>query len=356
MLSLLNQCAASPEFADRARLRQLLLGEAASLGEAAVEAGHRFAQLQAAARHSPALAAQNRYFGLDHAVRVAQLATRLDEENLAELGESLTAIGKGLRLVRSSIVESDEAHLDRVQATLLSATESLPRTNDMAAASSSETAPDRFKAFIGVPLDGVNNVALSVPTPAAYDHPDRAALQALGRILSTEFLHREVREKGGAYGGGASHSLDGALNFYSYRDPHLQATIDTFASSMKWCQEEEHITDSRLDQALLSIFASIDAPRHPSAQGQLHFLAGISPDLQRQHRHRLLSLTPSKVVEVAKKYLSNFDVATASIAVVGSDAEMERLRADPAWQVTSLAALSKSPSSPSDRTPSNTAI
>ncbi len=37
------------------------------------------------------------------------------------------------------------------------------------------------------------------------------------------YLHKEIREKGGAYGSGCKYSADGYLAFYSYRDPnHLQ--------------------------------------------------------------------------------------------------------------------------------------
>ena len=34
-----------------------------------------------------------------------------------------------------------------------------------------------------------------------YAHADAAPLLLLGQVLSTCYLHREIREKGGAYGG-----------------------------------------------------------------------------------------------------------------------------------------------------------
>ena len=36
----------------------------------------------------------------------------------------------------------------------------------------------------------------------AYTHPDAAPLRVLSRLLSSKYLHVEIREKGGAYGGG----------------------------------------------------------------------------------------------------------------------------------------------------------
>lgn len=60
-------------------------------------------------------------------------------------------------------------------------------------------------------------------------HVDSAPLLVLAAILSNNYLHREVREKGGAYGSGCSIQLKrGLLNLWSYRDPNILKTIDTY--------------------------------------------------------------------------------------------------------------------------------
>lgn len=43
------------------------------------------------------------------------------------------------------------------------------------------------------------------------------SLRVLARVMTTKFLHGEIREKGGAYGGGAKLNFDGVFTFYSYR-------------------------------------------------------------------------------------------------------------------------------------------
>ena len=45
--------------------------------------------------------------------------------------------------------------------------------------------------------------------------------------MSNDALHKEIREKGGAYGGGCR-SGDGVINFFSYRDPNLHKTLNAF--------------------------------------------------------------------------------------------------------------------------------
>ena len=52
-------------------------------------------------------------------------------------------------------------------------------------------------------------------------------LKLLSEILSSCYLHREIREKGGAYGGGASQN-SGAFTMSSYYDPNSSKTIDAF--------------------------------------------------------------------------------------------------------------------------------
>ena len=68
-----------------------------------------------------------------------------------------------------------------------------------------------------------------------YTHEDAAALLLLGQALSTCFLHRAIREKGGAYGGGAAANVQGGVfSFTSYRDPRTLETLDTFQAAAKW--------------------------------------------------------------------------------------------------------------------------
>jgi len=53
--------------------------------------------------------------------------------------------------------------------------------------------------------------------------------------MSTHYLHPEIREKNGAYGGGAVYSgLDGTFSFYSYRDPKPLNSSEVFKKSVEW--------------------------------------------------------------------------------------------------------------------------
>ena len=60
------------------------------------------------------------------------------------------------------------------------------------------------KTFISTPFP-VHYCGLALPT-VPYSHEDSAPLRILAKLLTSKLLLPEVREKGGAYGGGATSS------------------------------------------------------------------------------------------------------------------------------------------------------
>ena len=88
----------------------------------------------------------------------------------------------------------------------------------------------------------VNFCARAYPT-VPVEHPDAAPLTVLGGVMRNGFLHRAIREQGGAYGGGASQDSGiAAFRFYSYRDPRLAETLQDFDASISWMLESTHDT------------------------------------------------------------------------------------------------------------------
>lgn len=102
----------------------------------------------------------------------------------------------------------------------------------------------------------------------------------LSSLLTTHYLHKEIREKNGAYGGGARYGgLNGIFSFYSYRDPRTLETLDTFKKSIEWIKHRE-FTDQELTESKLSIFQGIDAPLSVSEEGMLEFVHGVSDEMR----------------------------------------------------------------------------
>lgn len=161
----------------------------------------------------------------------------------------------------------------------------------------------------------VNFCAKAYPTVAA-DHPDAAPLTVLAGVLRNGFLHRSIREQGGAYGGGASQDSNiGAFRFYSYRDPRLAETLADFDASIDWILNTE-LAGNDIEQAILGVISSIDKPASPAGEAKQTFQAelfGRTREKRELFRQRVLEVTAADLKRVAAHYLQK---DKASVAVV----------------------------------------
>lgn len=164
-------------------------------------------------------------------------------------------------------------------------------------------APPRDQAWITTTQ--VNFCAAAFPT-VAEDHPDSAPLSVLGGVLRNGFLHKVLREQGGAYGGGASHdNSNGVFRFHSYRDPGLMRTFDAFRASVDWVVDSD-IGFGLVEEAVLGLIAGIDAPGSPAGtarQAFHHALCGRTPEHRRRFRASILKVSVDDIKRVASTYL-----------------------------------------------------
>jgi Zn-dependent M16 (insulinase) family peptidase len=166
----------------------------------------------------------------------------------------------------------------------------------------------------------VNFCAKSYPTVSA-GHPDAAPLTVLGGFLRNGFLHRAIREQGGAYGAGATQdSSSASFRFYSYRDPRIEGTLDDFDASVRWMIETT-LTDEALEEAILGVISSLDKPASPAGEAkQAHHneVHGRTEEQRLAFRQAILKITTDDLVRVTKDYLSP---EKASIAVVSNETQ-----------------------------------
>ena len=160
----------------------------------------------------------------------------------------------------------------------------------------------------------VNYCVKSYPTVAVW-HADAAPLMVLGMYIHDNFLHRAIREQGGAYGGGAHYDGNsGTFRFYSYHDPRLLETLSDFDRALQWIEEAKH-EKSHLDEAILSIIRQLDRPTTPAGDAKTSFIAqlyGRTPSQRQQFRQRLLAVSLEDLKRVTSIYLQP---AWADIAV-----------------------------------------
>ncbi|GMM48162.1 Cym1 protein [Pichia kluyveri] len=188
--------------------------------------------------------------------------------------------------------------------------------------------------FVKIPSHvGFSSAALNT---ASYSSKDSASLQILSQLLSFRYLHSEIREKGGAYGGGASlDALNGVFSFYSYRDPKPFNSLNVYDKSVLNNSiniKNEKITEEDLEQAKLTIFQRIEAPKSVRDDGMSLFNYDIDDELKQERRYELLDATLEDVLEVSDKYFK--DDTIKSRVVIGHDTEDIKDSSD--WVINEL--------------------
>ena len=94
----------------------------------------------------------------------------------------------------------------------------------------------------------------------------RSDRKALARVMSYEYLWHNIREVGGAYGTGML-SSDGVEYLYTYRDPHVKESYDTFAKGPAELAAREY-TEKDLNDFIVGTVAKLDTPRKPRAEAR----------------------------------------------------------------------------------------
>ena len=159
-----------------------------------------------------------------------------------------------------------------------------------------------MKTYFAVPTQ-VNYVTGIIPT-VSYTHEDCGALRVASKLLSLNYLHNEIRERGGAYGGGCTQNKN-LFAFFSYRDPNTIETIDTFKQSIDWILDDNNVTQKDINECLLNLFGGIDSPKSCFEKYDQEFLQNMNEDIRQKHRHELLSVNKTKLRDVVEKYLYN---------------------------------------------------
>lgn len=139
-----------------------------------------------------------------------------------------------------------------------------------------------------------------------YIHQDTPALSAAAKIFDNVTLHPLIREKGGAYGGGANNNAThGTFSFYAYRDPNIASTFEAFEQAMQTV-EKGAFTDADLEEAKLEILQDLDDPISPGSRAYVAYSwhrNGKSLEIRQTYRDRLLSLTCEQVSKAVIAHL-----------------------------------------------------
>jgi len=300
------------------RLKEIIAEITTRLESSLAGLGFQFALLRAHSKISSEGAVNDRLQGIGMLHTMRRLA-KLDEKDLGELVHRLDQVrrrlfnGSTLRIV----VTCEEGMIRPLEELLLGLVAALPADGDGAPAEAPPPLEHEPEARIA-PVPVAFNVRFF--KTVRYTHPDAPALLVLANYMRDTFLHRELREKGGAYGGFAQAGVgSGTFYFGSYRDPNIVRTYDVFEQATRWVTEGE-IEAEAIKEAILGACRDVDPLESPDIKGRreaTNRVTGFNREAREQFKKRLLQVTGDDLKRVAGTYF--LEKPAVQTTVAGAD-------------------------------------
>ena len=327
-------------------IRELLQSAASGGIDTIAESGHAYARRFAEAGVTPHGRLMEQTGGITQIANISALASSSDLEGrtATELVRALKAIQslltRNLSNMRIALTCGPEATATNraaaekfLDGTFSSTSGANPGTLtlDLPTRNWEQSLTRNSKTFFPLPYQ-VYYSGLALPT-VPYTDPSGAALAVLAQLLTHKHLHREIRERGGAYGGGAySRGLDGVFGFYSYRDPDPENTLRVVEQVGRWAADRAW-TAQELEEAKLSVFQGLDAPRSVSGEGMTRFVSRVTQEMQQARRELLLDVSAEQVRGATERFLVQ-GVRDANVALLGE--QKGSFGGEKGWRVEDL--------------------
>lgn len=326
-------------FDELPRIRELIAQARARSESSVTGSGHSLAMTAASSGTSPGAKLAHQWGGMEGIRQIKQLDSHLDShlENGHQLqGNELSGLAEQLAEIHQLVLTAPREFL------VVGEAEKFADYHQAIQQRFTQEANPLFSAFSQPEIHQqvaelwktstqVNFCAKSYPTVPS-GHPDAAALTVLGGFLRNGYLHRAIREQGGAYGGGAGQDNNiAAFRFYSYRDPRIDGTLNDFDQSLIWLQDEKHEW-SQVEQAILGVISSIDKPGSPAGEAKQTFhaeLYGRTREVRELFRNQVKAVTLADLQRVAACYLTADKVSTAVITSPDNAAVADSLNLTP---------------------------
>lgn len=262
---------------ERVASQQKLLMEQKFLRE-----GHTFAAMRAAAHFSVESALSERCNGVSYYHYLCEL---LEKADWTALGKRMEELWKSV-LKKNALTVSlhgSDAALDTLKKLLPGSAFAAEKRGEAKPCTEELTAPVN-EAFI---IDGGVNYDVLV-----WPMERRLERKVLARVMSYEYLWHNIREVGGAYGTGMVTQNDGTEYLYTYRDPHLKESYETFAKGPAELAGRDY-TEKDMNEFIVGAAAKLDTPRKPreeAASTDCKYFCGITDEMTAAERKSLCSV------------------------------------------------------------------
>jgi hypothetical protein len=331
MFEIIEELMFKYDFSDLTRLRNLLLEYRTGLESMIVHNGHSLAISLASRNFSPTNALREIWHGVHQVRTIKGLTDDLADEGLESISKKLTTIGRTLFSpdnIRIALIGENPA-LTAASSPVASIRKGLGDGSKDGNRIDGFRLPE-IDAGDSIPREGwstssaVSFVASAFKT-IRMEHEDAPVMSVISKMLRSMYVHREIREKGGAYGGYSLYNLEnGVFCFASYRDPHVITTLKVFDDASSFIRSGDY-SDEDVKEAILQVCSEIDRPDPPGPSASKAFyrkIISLSDQTRKRFKEQLLSLNRDRVMTVADKYFGKDEIKRA-VAVISSEEKLK---------------------------------
>lgn len=259
--TLADEVLLSTDFDAPEKIKEMLIQKKVAIEANFMNAGHTVATLRALSYCMPSALVQEQLIGIDFYLFLKELIVNF-EVRFASLKETLISLCERI------------FYPDNEWCSFAGEESALQAFDDgRSVAFASRTCVDGSRELV-VPKPKDAHEAFMVPTDISF-----TALSAnirelasaysgiwylASRILSYDYLWNCVRVIGGAYGVGFQVGRSGDATFRSFRDPHIDETMERYEQSAEWLAHFEP-TDEEFVGYIVAAIGGIDTPLKPRA-------------------------------------------------------------------------------------------
>jgi Zn-dependent M16 (insulinase) family peptidase len=286
LFTLFSDYATSPDLADKSRIKEWIQQHATELQSRLSKSALNYATQLSLSSFSTASYVHNQWYGIPYYQSVLKWAKKFPYQDLERVANLILGT-KNAQLV----VACDK-------------TFTLPKLN----LPSKDFTPWQGKYTLTPP----ESQARIIASPVAFTARGTRTIHYSPHLLiatelfSNVILHKEIREKGGAYGSGATYSpTSGNFHFYSYRDPNLNRTLATFTKAIETIANGS-FNERELEEAKLGVIQTLDSPVPPGSRAMVAYSwlrAGRTLEMRQQFREQVLSATSRDIADAIQEHL-----------------------------------------------------
>ena len=297
-LDLLKEILESSDFDDKKRIKEILLIDKSSIEAALLQSGHVIMMDTVRSYYSKQAAYSSKLAGLDNYFYLIDLLNNFDEK-WEDFRDSMKKLAKSYLNSNNLIINftsSKEAY-EKNKVYLEKFAKTLENKENKKADFAFEKNPRNEGFAISSNVQYISK---------GYDLKDlgleyKGSYSILSNIVSSTYLHDNIRAKGGAYGGGMRLSITGDLQTYSYRDPNLVNTIDVYNNIYKFIENLD-LDQESIKNFIIGTMNTFDPMLSEQAKGSLNFaryMTGMSEEIISKYKEEAIKTNLSELKETA---------------------------------------------------------